>query len=87
MAADPVTAIANAVDSLLRVTVSILDKMPDYEQRKKESFFDLKRRYENEKRKGDDERDLSFLLNMKQELIDFYEIFYKELEGANIKIK
>ena len=57
----------------------LLDKIPDYDQTKKNKFFKDSKRYLEEKSKAFPLRDDDLILNLKDELTAFMDAFNKEL--------
>lgn len=57
----------------------LLDKFPDYDQRKKSKFFDDQKRYNEEIRKDYPLRDDDLILNLKEDLVAFMKAFNEEL--------
>lgn len=67
------------VAALFSVTDKLLDKMPDYDQRKKEKYFKLRTRYNDEFKKDYPSRDDDLILNLRDELLSFIDTFSKEV--------
>lgn len=65
-------------EMLLSFGSKLLDQMPDFDQKKKDQFYNLKTQYQKEK--ASPNRDDDKLLNLKEELETFLEAFHKELE-------
>ena len=57
----------------------LLDHLPNYEQRKRDKFFKLKKEYVEEINKEYYQRDDDKVLNLRDELIVFLESFQKEI--------
>ena len=79
MSADPVTGVADAVTMLLSVVGKVMDKLPNYDQRKKEEFYKLRTKYENEKSKEYYMRDDNQLGIYRDRVMRFCSIFSTEL--------
>ena len=57
----------------------LMDKVPDYDQRKKEKYYKLKRKYNEEISKKYSERDDHLIGCLSDELCDFLETFNEEI--------
>jgi hypothetical protein len=68
----------NMFEVALQFGSKLLDKMPNYDQKKREEFFKLKRDYQREKAHPD--RDDDQLLNLKDKLEAFMQAFAKDIE-------
>lgn len=64
----------------LSITNKLMDKLPDYDQRKKQQFHDLNLRYEQEKKKTYPERDDDLIMNLRDELSSFLSMFDGEVK-------
>ena len=73
--------VLNTINLLLSVTDKLMDKLPDYEQRKKEKFLKMKRRYENEKAKQYPDRDDNLIGVYRDRILRFIAIFNSEISG------
>ena len=73
--------VLNTINLLLSVTDKLMDKLPDYEQRKKEKFLKMKRRYENEKAKQYPDRDDNLIGIYRDRILRFIAIFNSEISG------
>lgn len=74
------TEIMSVFGILLGVVDKVLSKMPEYDQRKKEEFYDLKKRYEDEKAKDALHRDDLTIDQCYSDLVRFCEIFRDEIQ-------
>jgi len=77
--ADPVTGVANAVTMLLSVVGKVMDKLPNYTQKKKEEFYELRTQYEEEVAKEYPNRDDNKLGIYRDRVMRFCSIFNSEL--------
>lgn len=59
----------------------LLDKLPDYDQRKKDDYYKKKKQYLLERSKNYPQRDDDLLLTLKEDLYNYLDAFRKELEG------
>jgi hypothetical protein len=75
---------AQIIGALLGVVDKVLEAMPDYEQRKREKYFKLKKAYLEEMTREDGDDNLAD--NLRDELKLFIESFSKELSEANIQV-
>ena len=75
---------AQLIGALLGVVDKILEATPNYEQRKREKYFKLKKQYIEEVNREDGDDNLAD--NLADELKLFVESFSKELSQANIQI-
>ena len=65
----PVVEVLAIVDGLISVADKLLDKLPSYDQRKKEEYMELKKTYEVYKESPIEHRMNSYLWNLKKELV------------------
>lgn len=72
--------ILGTVDLLLSVTGKLLDKLPDYDQRKKEKFYKLQKEYNEEITKEYPQRDDNKIANLRDEIKLFTSTFIKEIQ-------
>jgi len=77
-----VAAIPAMIEALAVMATEILKKLPTYDQKKKQVFFDLMKAYACEKVKPVHERDDDLILNMRDEILAFSLAFSKEIEGV-----
>ena len=74
---------------LLTITLTIvskfLDKLPTYEQSKKDKFYELKTKYETEMAKDYTNRDDNALDNMRDQLQQLLADFSSEVSGQKIQ--
>lgn len=75
-----VAIIGGAITALLGVTSKLLDKTPDYNQKKKENFFKMKNAYEAELKKEYSQRDDDMIMNLREEIVLFAGSFSKEIK-------
>jgi len=61
----------------LSITDKLMDKMPNYEQKKRKQFYNLRSRYQEEKNMED--RDDNLLGHYRDQLLIFLDAFDKEL--------
>ena len=64
----------------LSFATKLMNKTPDYDQKKRKEFYEKKLSYECEKVKSYPERDDDLILNQKSELQSFLMAFDKEIE-------
>lgn len=57
----------------------LLDKFPNYPEKKKAKHFELEKKYNVEIKRSKDERDHDYIMNLKDELT----ISLKEIQGFN----
>jgi len=77
MAVDVVKAIEQASQAISK----LMDKIPNYDQRKKKKYYKLKRSLNEQRKLVYPKRDDELILNLADELYDLGEIFYKEIFG------
>lgn len=73
-------SVLGTVELLLSVTGKLLDKLPDYDQRKKEKFNKLQKEYNEEITKEYPQRDDNKLANLRDEIKIFTSTFIKEIQ-------
>ena len=71
--------IGQIVSTILSLTDTIMKKLPDYDQKKKETFYKFKRAYENERSKDYKLRDDNLLDFYRERLLDFAQTFSEEI--------
>lgn len=59
----------------------LLKKMPSYDQKKKEDYYEKKTLYTQERAKAYPDRDDDLLLALREDLYNHLEAFKKEIEG------
>lgn len=64
----------------LKLASQIMSNIPDYDQRKKEKFFNLSRQLEEEWNRPYPDRDDDLILNLRDELGLFIKSFYEEIK-------
>lgn len=64
----------------MNITQAILEKMPDYDQRKKQDFYEKKSNLEAEWKKPINERDDDLILNLREDVTLFLNTFYEEIK-------
>jgi hypothetical protein len=69
------------LETAMSIADKLMDKIPNYDQRKKEKYYKLKRKYENEKSKVWHERDDQRIDLLRYELCDFLKIFNSEISA------
>ena len=74
------TGIIATIDLLLSITDKLMDKLPDYSQRKRQQYYKLKKKYDREKSAEFPHRDDNLVDNLRDELIRFVDSFEKELK-------
>ena len=72
------------ISNLLGALEEAIKLIPDYEQRKKNQYFKLKERYENEKSKEYYERDDNQLAIYRSDLMRFISVFRSEISTKTI---
>lgn len=65
----------------LSIVDKFLDKLPNYEQKKKEKYYKLKRKYNEEITKDYDLRDDNLVIVYRNELLDFLKTFVSEISS------
>lgn len=69
--------------ALLSVSLSIanklMDKIPNYDQKKRKEFYELNMRYVEEKKRVYPDRDDDLIMNLRDQLTAFLEAFDKEI--------
>lgn len=66
----------------LNIVSGVLDKMPDYDQRKRKQYYKLLRKYNDEISKDYPQRDDNLVVTYSSELHDFLQAFSKEISGS-----
>lgn len=69
-----------AVTALLGIIDKFMDKIPDYDQKKRDQFHELKLRFEEEKKRIYPDRDDDLIMNLRDQIIAFAEDFNKEIQ-------
>lgn len=59
----------------------ILKKIPNYDQKKRNDYYNKKKLYNQEKAKTYPQRDDDLLLSLKEDLFTHLEAFKKEIQG------
>lgn len=77
-------AIAEIVKLLLSITDKILDRMPTYAQSKREQYFYLRKRYENEIAKEYPNRDDNLCGVYRRDLLLYLAVFDTEISRAKL---
>jgi len=72
--------ITEIVGLLLSVVDGVLKKLPDYSQRKKETYFKLRQSYEQELLKDFPNRDDELIILKRMELLEFIRTFQSEIQ-------
>lgn len=67
--------VTEIIGLLLGVVDKVLDRLPTYDQKKKEQYFKLRQEYEEELKKDFPERDDSRILDLRDELLNFVSSF------------
>ncbi len=70
---------AEIIALALKVFDTLLEKFPDYEERKKKKYFELKMEYLEELKS--ERRDMNKLMNLRDELFTTVSVFVDELGG------
>lgn len=73
-----------AIELLLKVVDTVLAKLPNYDQKKREQFFDLRTKYENELIKDYPDRDDNLIDTYHDELLRFIKAFVSEISRQEI---
>lgn len=63
----------------MKLAEKIMDKLPDYDQRKKEQFYKLKTKLNNAWNSPYETRDDDLILNLQDQMKIFLESFYEEI--------
>jgi hypothetical protein len=79
MSPDPVTGVADALTMLLTVVNKTMDILPNYEQKKKEKYYRLRKRYEHEKSKHTPDDNLCDYY--RDSLLRYIQTFTEEISG------
>lgn len=74
-------SIGETVKLLLSITDKLMDRMPTYNQRKKETYHKLRMKYLEEKSKAYPERDDNLVGLCRMELLEFIRTFEQEIEA------
>jgi len=80
MSAEPVTAGFDMTKELLIVVGKILNRLPNYSQKKKEEYYKLVKAFDNEMARTYENRDDNRVGIAKRELEQFVSIFSTEIE-------
>lgn len=67
------------VTALANMTSKVMDKLPDYDQKKKEHFHDLNTRLNAERKKQYPDRDDDLIMNLRDDLVSFCLAFNEEI--------
>ena len=73
---------AESIKLLLSITNKLMDRMPDYNQNKKEKFYTLRLRYLTERKKEYPQRDDNLIGICRMELMEFLNSFEAEIESG-----
>jgi len=65
----------------LKLGQSILDKLPDYDEKKRQKYHDLVRQYNNEITKDYPERDDDLIMNLREEGSIMWQEIISHLKG------
>ena len=65
----------------LNIGNELMKKIPDYDQKKRQQFFNKTTQLQDEWNKPYDKRDDDLILNLRDELSAFLEAFYKEIKS------
>lgn len=65
--------------TLLTIADKLLDKSPNYSQKKKEDYVKLKRQYNDELKRDYSDRDDDLVLNLRDELLSYVQAFAREI--------
>ena len=76
---DP-ASIVSTLSLLLSVTNKLMDKLPDYSQRKRRTYHNLLTRYHKAKSEQHPYRDDNLVGHLRDELIDFIMVFDKDIK-------
>lgn len=66
---------------ILELATAVLEKIPDYSQRRKNEFYSLKKDYTNELLKNYLDRDDNKITILRNKISDFAKVFTAELKG------
>jgi hypothetical protein len=80
-------SIAESVKLLLSITDKLMDRLPDYNQNKKELFYTLRKRYLVERSKEYPQRDDNLIGICRMDLMEFLKTFEQEIESEIREIK
>jgi len=67
--------------AVLQIANKLMDKIPDYDQRKKEKLFKLSKEYQEELVRPRDMQDDDLIANLQDEIKLFVTTFAKEIEN------
>jgi len=76
-----VIGVSGAIEQSAKFASKLMDKLPDYPQKKKEKFYKLNQEYLNAKKKNYPERDDNLILDLRDKLFQFNEIFLTEISS------
>jgi len=65
----------------LNIANEFMKKIPDYDQKKRQQFFNKTTQLQDEWNKPYEKRDDDLILNLREELSTFLEAFYKEIKS------
>lgn len=74
----PAMAIKGTLDLALSFASKLMDKLPDYDQKKKEKFLKARNLYNELKQSGGD---MDVILYLKEDLESMLQVFEREIEG------
>lgn len=74
-------SIAEIVNLLLSITDKLMDRLPDYNQRKREQYHKLKMKYLTESSKAYPDRDDNLIGLCRIDLAEFVKTFEQEIES------
>ena len=69
---------------LLAVIGKTMELIPNYDQRKKDKYFKLLEKYENEKNRDLDYRDANLLCIYRDELMRYISVYHSEISKSEI---
>jgi hypothetical protein len=72
-------SVLDTINILLKVTDKLMDRLPNYSQRKKKQYLKLRRLYEKEIQRDYSSRDDNLVDNYRDELLRFIETFSTEI--------
>jgi len=72
--------VAAAIATLITIATKLLDKTPNYSQKKREQWHDLQQRYSEELKKLYPERDDDLVMNLREQIILFASTFDQEIK-------